>query len=132
MNEREIELARAFAGCPKWTPVERMVGRDPDEPAEWAYWDGAHWCDSYGDVHCRQERFIPDIDDALTVAGLIVVVRKAWGHALGTGVPHLVPRAWTRYDNMKQADWDVVSCGSSLGGGDSEVAAMLAALRAAP
>lgn len=138
MNAELTEIARRFVACPGWvflpgmlarldgalSPVTcrvvEVVGRD----SCFGVSDGAA---PRGFVSYYLGSSIPDLDDPVTAAGILPVVRRAWGRDM-----------WVREDEEGGYICEALCKSPALmsierfGVGPSEILALLAALEAAP
>lgn len=74
-------MAYAFIACPKWEPIRGMRGVVVDGP-DFAknmilHYGENGWADGDGDAIYDRCVVLPDLADALTCAGLLLVVRNA-------------------------------------------------------
>ena len=128
MNAEQMELARRFAACPKWVWLPGMLapgrGRVCGVDGGTLFFAGS---DGRFNGDWEDHQCVPDLADALTRAGLLEVVRRAWGR-----------NAWVREDESGWFQCDALFQSPSLGTverlglGPSELHALLAALEAAP
>lgn len=135
MNADDLEMARRFVACKGWVWLEGMVACDSSRPLMWRR-RLLSQCEIFGwkfdavsgPVPRGPWRSLmgwsPDLSDALTRAGLLEVVRRAWG------MPHC--GLWGNSRLGLSLRW---ACGEANGRiftGETELAALLAALEAAP
>lgn len=150
MNAERLEIARRLVACKGWAWLPGMLRRNPRHPEAWQRIIAAsdpsqggnvrisaacversitgaltlpmvcEWVESVGD--CLH---LPDLDDDLTRLGMLAVVRRAWGEPFcGTG------QEWC--DGIGDTGrWSCYVVGVEFNG-DTEEAALLAALEAAP
>jgi hypothetical protein len=64
--------------------------------------------------------WLPDLDDPCTLGGLLALVREAWGDSAAHAAPD---GDWHIYGDMPETEYAI---------GDTEAAALVAALEAAP
>lgn len=138
MTAERLEIARRFVACPGWVWLEGMADQHGRRvtavgsngvPTNWPqvyregdnalgyslswYWNGSH------------EDPIPNINDPVTAAGILPVVRRAWDdHRAVVWPAHRSPPG--------MADVWMVYCNGREFSGPSELLALLAALEAAP
>lgn len=88
MDAETLDLARRFAACPKWVWLRGMSARSGDHPCERWLFDGEAWVSDEGDTYrlpdlCAPASLVlavangPDLDDEVTRAGLLPIVRRA-------------------------------------------------------
>lgn len=127
MNAEEMEIARRFAACEQWGPVDGMHGFDA--AGEPVVWSDVHGCvDDCGDVSEEgREDVLPNLAHTLTRAGMLEVVRRAWRDETACirwacRDPFTALWVWEAGEGTdRQTGW-----------AESELAALLAALEAAP
>jgi hypothetical protein len=125
-REREADaLARRFMRSPKFKPLRGMCavvigGWADGTPLRW---DGSGWADSDGDSIYGSCDVVLDLDDDLTRAGLLPVVRAAHG------APHF--GVWCRPMNEPHVRWSCGEAGGRIWLGPTEESALLTALEAA-
>ena len=133
MDAETLDIARRFAACPKWVWLRGMSARSGDHPCERWLFDGEAWVSDEGDTYrlpdlCAPASLIlavangPDLDDAVTRAALLPVVRRAWDDETAS------VRFFGRWP--LESMWEYR--GRWVCYGSSELAALLAALEAAP
>lgn len=127
MNAEETELARRFVACKGWVWLPGMLapgrGRVCSVDGETLYFAGT---DGRFNGDWEDHQCLPDLDDAVTRAGLLEVVRRAWGDPDAYARPCFSGRGWA-VDFSRR-----VSESAPRVGGATELAALLAALEAAP
>lgn len=156
MNAECLEIARRLVACKGWVWLPGMLRRNPRQPEAWQRIisvsdlspagnvlisaacversiTGAmtlpmvcEWVESAGD--CLH---LPDLADPVTVAAVLVVVREEWDSAGAFAMPFRASDPggpWSVLGGPRngQASMDII------GSGPSELAALLAALEAAP
>ncbi len=135
MNAKQMELARRFVACKGWVWIEGMQISDGCAPLRICALDGAcalamgsaPWPMVVSTAGAN-----PDLSDALTRAGLLEVVRRAWGCHVWTA-PYV---QWTPDGDVHwfMAEVPVAAyydAGWARFNGPSELHALLAALEAA-
>lgn len=124
MSPQDLETAHAFVACEKWKWLPGMAVIL--HASTLAVYAGRH----YGEADYEGKDVVPDLDDPVTRAALLVVVREAWDDAGLAAVRH----GWS------SEQWCVLG-GKEHGGKfkrlhcrafPSELAALKAALQAAP
>ena len=128
MNADDLEMARRFVACKGWQWIEGMQILDGGAPLRICALDGA--CalamgSAPWPMVVSTAGASPDLSDALTRAGLLEVVRRAWGDPCIVSWPAFRPSPGTA------GVWMVYCAGRQFQGA-SEAAALLAALEAAP
>jgi len=128
------DLARRAVACPGWRWMPGMLGLSAKaglwrvEQADLTALFGA----GAGPASIHEVgAWLPDLDDPATVGCLLALVREAWG----VGSPVYRPsngaiRAWRVVTFAHDEAWMTVA--RLLGEGDTEAAALVAALEAAP
>lgn len=80
-------------------------------------------------IRGRASEWVPNPRDP-GVVGHALAMMRTLADGVGTGIPHCVPNPQSRYDLKTRPPWGVMSCGTPLGVGDSEVEAIVAAWEA--
>ena len=138
MSPEQEALAREVVTLPGWQWMPGMLARYGDGSA----WRRVHDGDGYGFPHKvvppNPRAAYPDLTDALTALGLLVLVRRAWGDE--TAYCRTQARGgrdlWISY--IVQTHGNATGPAPAMGEagdmlyGDTEAAALVAALRAAP
>ena len=133
MDAETLDIARRFAACPKWEWLPGMLARLDDALSPvmcrvvevvgrdscFGVIDGAG---PRGFVSYYLDSSVPDLDDAVTRAALLPVVRRAWDDETAS------VRFFGRWP--LESMWEYR--GRWVCYGSSELAALLAALEAAP
>jgi hypothetical protein len=133
VNAERLEIARRLVACKGWAwlPGMRAIGRWENlEITEWNSREAGRCPDGgfplgiWHDV-AAEWGWIPDLDDDLTRLGVLAVVRQAWSSRFaGTG------QEWC--DGIGDTGrWSCYVVGVEFNG-DTEDAALLAAMEAAP
>lgn len=149
MTDEQMDMARAFVACPKWRWLKGMSA------AGMVYYDGRRHFGSFivaavapdgrpaaemgrkitarkfTREFCIIDDALPDLADPVTVAAVLVVVREEWDSAGAFAMPFRASDPggpWSVLGGPRngQASMDII------GSGPSELAALLAALQAAP
>ncbi len=134
MDAETMEIARRLVGCKRW---KWLRGMNTQAHGVVCGVDGADaWCADGAGTHCGiwlTSALLPDLDDDMTRLGVLAVVRQAWEDQ----TMHVrIVDAWNAYGEHR--GWKYVWCSASeyltaeIGEHRSELAAMLAALEAAP
>lgn len=130
MNAEELGIARRLVACKGWVWIPGMVNEDG---ARFVCMEGVRkhrfWGPTRGKWHLIIGTPFPDISDELTRLGVLAVVRRAWGDdSIG------ITKAGDEWA-VTMAYVEIVSGDarmSILRRGPTELAALLAALEAAP
>lgn len=120
MSPQDLETARAFVACPKWRWLPGMAVIL--HASTLAVYAGRH----FGEADYEGKDVVPDLDDPVTRAALLVVVREARGE------PQAYIGASILNGDGTVRTWAYCTTGVPAIYGNSEVAALLAALQAAP
>ena len=113
MSPEQEALARRALSCEGWRWLPGMACLNAAMPDT--------WCARIGDERKPTfNHYLPDLTDPCTIGGLLALVRAAWDD----------PAAWAAPDG----DWHVFGDmpETEYGIGDTEAAALVAALEAAP
>lgn len=137
MDAETLEIARRLVACPKWVWSQGMTVTDGGGErgiVRAVFGDGRIDLVTIGRVPEITGGFwpgpdtIPDLDDDLTRLGVIEVMQRAWG------APYSYPEPVESFDSdgvTAGVYWRVRVPGRKFEG-DTELAALLAALEAAP
>ena len=129
MNAEELEIARRLVACKGWAwiPGMRTASRGRvclvDDGLLYLANNEARFSGASDEREC-----VPDLSDDLTRLGVIEVMQRAWG------APYSYPEPVELFDSdgvVAGASWRVRVPGRKFEG-DTELAALLAALEAAP
>ena len=146
MSAEEVELARRFVACKGWAWLPGMREADGDrivavDNRDVCLAEEGATCDDNYATWVPQTNCVPDLSDALTRAGLLPVVRRAWGDSRAHLVVHETNVMGEDGRNLVPARWWALADGTGVTfviddrrflAGPSEMHALLAALEAAP